>query len=359
MRSPGQPLDAATRAFFEPRFGHDFSHVRVHADARAAASAAAVNAHAYTLGSNVTFASGQYSPSTEGGRNLLAHELTHVIQQSGQAGAPAAEIRIGPPGDAAEHEADRIAQSVVRSDPQASSARREPLGKNSWSRDVTPSAENTRGMVRRKVVVNPANQGADILRQFNFICPDSFSLVGSEITQHCDPANKQNPRGCECLCDATHDPKRQYTISVKPANRVDENVTLSDGSPATVTNTDNFPETHIGTNPEVIVPTPGSAMEFGSFKPDGKADWADDWRILEHEFCGHARTGGGAGPIGNRPLHDFTIDIENAIAAEHSGLARGHFTDLRQGESFQNPVGDRSKVRFKLKDGIHFEAPPL
>src|SRR5438067_216314 len=81
--SSGQPLDATTRAFFEPRFGHDFSRVRVHTDARAAESARAVNALAYTLGSNIVLASGQYSPTTLAGKKLLAHELTHVLQQSG------------------------------------------------------------------------------------------------------------------------------------------------------------------------------------------------------------------------------------------------------------------------------------
>jgi len=81
LRSPGHPLDSATRAFFEPRFGRDFSHVRVHTDSPAANSARSINAHAYTAGSDIVFASGQYSPGTAPGRTLLAHELTHVVQQ--------------------------------------------------------------------------------------------------------------------------------------------------------------------------------------------------------------------------------------------------------------------------------------
>jgi Domain of unknown function (DUF4157)/L,D-transpeptidase catalytic domain len=78
LRSPGQPLDRETRAFFEPRFGHDFSQVWVHTDARAAESARAVNALAYTVGRSVVFASNQH---TSGGKKLLAHELAHVVQQ--------------------------------------------------------------------------------------------------------------------------------------------------------------------------------------------------------------------------------------------------------------------------------------
>jgi len=78
---PGQPLDSSTRAFFEPRFGHDFSKVPVHVDERAAESARSINANAYTLGHNVVFGAGQYASGTTHGQRLLAHELTHVVQQ--------------------------------------------------------------------------------------------------------------------------------------------------------------------------------------------------------------------------------------------------------------------------------------
>jgi hypothetical protein len=83
LRLPGQPLDAATRAFMEPRFGHDFSGVRVHADAAAAQSAREINALAYTVGHDIVFGGGRFTPGASEGRQLLAHELAHVIQQSG------------------------------------------------------------------------------------------------------------------------------------------------------------------------------------------------------------------------------------------------------------------------------------
>jgi Domain of unknown function (DUF4157) len=83
LRSPGQPLGEETRSFLEPRFGWNFSDVRVHTDAKAAASARAIGARAYTVGRDVAFAEGQYAPETPGGRKLLAHELTHVVQQTG------------------------------------------------------------------------------------------------------------------------------------------------------------------------------------------------------------------------------------------------------------------------------------
>jgi hypothetical protein len=81
LRSPSHPLDAATRAIMEPRFGYDFSRVRVHSDAAAAASARQVNALAYTVGSDIVFANAQYAPTAVAGKRLLAHELTHVVQQ--------------------------------------------------------------------------------------------------------------------------------------------------------------------------------------------------------------------------------------------------------------------------------------
>ncbi len=80
----GQPLDGGTRDYMESRFGRDFSDVRVHTDPEAADSARAVNARGYTVGNEIVFGSGEYRPGTEAGRRLLAHELTHVVQQSGQ-----------------------------------------------------------------------------------------------------------------------------------------------------------------------------------------------------------------------------------------------------------------------------------
>ncbi|HEY6445757.1 MAG TPA: DUF4157 domain-containing protein [Acidobacteriaceae bacterium] len=82
LNSPGQPLNAATRAFFEPRFAYDLSRIRVHADDTAARSARAVNARAYTVGDQIVFGTEQYSPETADGKRLLAHELTHTIQQA-------------------------------------------------------------------------------------------------------------------------------------------------------------------------------------------------------------------------------------------------------------------------------------
>jgi hypothetical protein len=85
IQSSGQPLDAATRAFFEPRFGRAFSSVRVHTDEAAAQSARSINALAYATGEHLAFAPGQYAPQTRQGKQLLAHELAHVAQQGAAA----------------------------------------------------------------------------------------------------------------------------------------------------------------------------------------------------------------------------------------------------------------------------------
>jgi hypothetical protein len=83
MKGGGQALPQSERDFFEPRFGCDFSQVRVHTDTEATKAAKALNAKAFTTGHNVTFGPGQYAPETSGGKQLLAHELTHVVQQNG------------------------------------------------------------------------------------------------------------------------------------------------------------------------------------------------------------------------------------------------------------------------------------
>src|SRR5258705_13457757 len=109
LRASGQSLDAHTREYMEGRFGHDFGHVRIHTDTGAVDSARAVDALAYTVGQDVVFASGQYAPNTPAGRRLLAHELTHVLQQSAGSASLQPRLEIGAANDQAENEADRVA----------------------------------------------------------------------------------------------------------------------------------------------------------------------------------------------------------------------------------------------------------
>lgn len=110
LNSPGQPLDRGTRTFFEPRFGHDFSRVRIHSDDEAAQSAHALSALAYTVGHHVVFGPGQYAPGTRTGDRLIAHELSHVLQQRRSTASGSIELMNSPVHEA---EADRIASGAI------------------------------------------------------------------------------------------------------------------------------------------------------------------------------------------------------------------------------------------------------
>ena len=120
LQSPGRPLDASTRAMMEPRFGYDFSRVRVHTDAQAARSAEAVHANAYTAGQNVVFGAGRYAPGSSQGQQLMAHELTHVVQQASGpvTSTPVANgISLSNPGDVHERSAHANAMSMNAAGP--------------------------------------------------------------------------------------------------------------------------------------------------------------------------------------------------------------------------------------------------
>jgi hypothetical protein len=116
VNSSGRPLDAGVRTDMEQRLGHDFGDVRVHDDSAAAASAQAVNAHAYTVGSNIVFQRDRYDPGSAEGRTTLAHELTHVVQQrSGPVDGTSAPggIKVSDPSDRFEREAAANAERVT------------------------------------------------------------------------------------------------------------------------------------------------------------------------------------------------------------------------------------------------------
>lgn len=118
LRGTGQPLSESARAFFEPRLGHDFGGVRVHTDARAASTSRALRAQAFTIERDIVFGAGQYAPETATGRQLLAHELTHVVQQ----GAASRVQRPAHRADARDHRAqpDAVSRPLA---PGASSIR--------------------------------------------------------------------------------------------------------------------------------------------------------------------------------------------------------------------------------------------
>lgn len=295
LAGAGRPLDAGDRAFFEPRFGRDLSGVRVHDGADAARSAAAVGAQAYAVRDRIVFAQGRYAPGSDAGRRLLAHELAHTLQQS--------------------------------------------------------------GAVRRKVVSPTPGEATEAAGHLNTFCPGSVSASGVDITINPGGCATKGA-GCDCVCAACLHKTRIFTVAVPSMSVVMANRTLYDGSTASVPESDVWPSTSRDADPTITIPKAGSGVEFGAFRSDGGPFWLPTWRTLAHELCGHgvlAQTY--AGDRGDRAGHDATIKTENKIAAERGGPERGLYKSAKQGESFNNTVGDRSKVVFMLKNGLHFEAP--
>lgn len=184
LRSPGQPLDPETRDLMESRLGHDFSRVRVHNNAQAAASARAVDALAYTVGSNVVFGDRQYRPANASGQRLLAHELVHVIQQQGRDTGAGSVLTVGPTDDPAERQAEAAAIEGLAA--QAAPAV-EPVGSRVQRSPATPPK---RGLL--KSVGNPYRPGAQIfvdedcrlieqMYLFSLKNPSFSSLQGGEV----------------------------------------------------------------------------------------------------------------------------------------------------------------------------------
>jgi len=116
-RGGGQSLDTGVRSRLEPSYGADFSGVRVHTDARADSLNRSLSAKAFTTGQDIFFRQGAYSPGTSGGRELLAHELTHVVQQNGE--KVQRKMTVSQPGDRHEVEADQMARSVMQQEQQS------------------------------------------------------------------------------------------------------------------------------------------------------------------------------------------------------------------------------------------------
>lgn len=172
LRSPGQSLDASTRAVAESRFGHDFSAVRVHADAEAAKSAQAVDALAYTVGRDMVFGAGQYQPHNAAGQQLLVHELTHVVQQRNSA-LPAGDMRLGYPDSPHEHEAAAAAVAL----------------ENGRSPAITSAAPALQRQPRTHITA-PVPKGATVNKQGQA----SFQINGIDVIAEPDTTSTDEAR---------------------------------------------------------------------------------------------------------------------------------------------------------------------
>jgi Domain of unknown function (DUF4157) len=349
LRSPGRPLDPGTREFMEPRFGHDFGRVRVHADTRAAESARAVNALAYTVNQDIVFGSGQYNPSNPSGRNLLAHELTHVVQQqAGGTGLAARPVAIGDEHDLAEEEADAIARRVTSGETSGSiSARPEPNLRrrvavvrpgdnipNPGGRGVVQTNAET---VRRyltticsggSVTVDRGSGAVGINSSF---CTSPALPRGAVGPRAPSPAlSSTEPTGCSCLCDlvnSTHIWRIRVDDTRWPHTDPDDRDAGAGRTPG-------------GTGGEVTTPSPNSPKLWGAATTSGTALNIDPWLVLGHELCGHGWLSdrGMHGPDEASPRgeggHQRTVERENLLRREHGIDLRGTFKDPNCGESF-------------------------
>jgi len=196
LRSPGQPLDAATRAFMEPRFGHDFGSVRVHTDVRAAESARAVNALAYTVGRDVVFGAGWSTQDTTAGKRLLAHELTHVVQQAPFAAFSGSPI-VGDASDAYEVEADQVAARLTEDTGESvrvrqtgrggvlrrfSSGEHELIGKKAYDKAFTNVQVVSTGQPAPAIDVSFIQE----LRSFNFRTKGGRAFTYGQVVAEAD-----------------------------------------------------------------------------------------------------------------------------------------------------------------------------
>lgn len=171
VRGPGLALDGGTRAFMESRLGHDFGQVRVHADSRAADSARAIDARAYTVGHDIVFGAGQYAPGTSHGVRLMAHELAHVAQQRESSGDHAAD---------AEARAHDAAARVTSGEPVTSGAiGHAPVGLHAEDGQGTEATETSPAPGRTPLVgpLKISSWLVDELIKNGQLSPEMFQLI--------------------------------------------------------------------------------------------------------------------------------------------------------------------------------------
>jgi len=335
-------MDVETRSFFEPRFQHDFGRVRVHTDEKAAESARAVQALAYTVGEQVVFDFGQFSPQTAHGRNLLAHELAHVVQQTGLHSF-GSRLAIGKAGSPAEREADSIAESVNTRIPASgttcSSARLmrklrvdkpsqkipDPTGQGLKQTNAEAVegylkilAEGSGVKVDRssgKVdvdtaycpgflggLVGGAKFGYGLFKGIPLLGPilgAAAAVVGGLIggiaglfgsDSPSAAKSSSTPTGSTCLCDHVNGSKL-WTIEINdefPDPKSPHPVTLDD---------------------RVVVFSPNNQKIAGATTVSGKLENYPPWLVLAHELCGHAwLESKGESETRNQPAHAFRDD---------------------------------------------------
>lgn len=364
LRSPGQPLDPQTRAAVEPKFGHsfgsvrvhaasdqiqtsltvgaahtpheqqaqqvaeqvtrpgsspadgaryDFGAVRVHTGGRAASAARSLNADAFTYGRHIVFGAGQYAPSTTRGQRLLAHELTHVVQQQrGVSGTIQRSITIQKPKDVAPNQA---AGGKLTNAATVQGWVDQLCPKGNWKVDTTSGVISS---------------------------SDRATFCGSKPTKGKDHFTQDKPTACGCLCDLTATGAKDIHLHVADtfkigAATIDVNAA---GEGATAYPGVGRPEYNVGISGKEFSGITGAGDTAPLAGANPTQTLRDPpWLIFAHEVCGHARLQ--TGPMGSTLVqHSQTpegnlgaVDIENLVRREQStiannfGVRRGIFRD--------------------------------
>jgi LysM repeat protein len=401
LRSPGRPLDRSTRDFFEPRFGHDFTRVaatqapqklsigeahdayeheadrfaslidrspamgradlgsvRLHNDSRAAESARAVGARAYTVGSHIVFGAGELASHTDSGRRLLAHELAHVGQQN----------------------EGRVARSLQRSltviDP-ATAAPNQPAGQAAGAKALT-NAEVAQGWINSACAsggwtIDPTSGVLATANRAAF-CDVPKPPAATSGKQPANPPAAPPPPGyttsgtpvsCKCLCDITASGSptvRLHTgdtmVAPGPKKGTSDSVDVKKaGQGATLHPQGTRTETHVGISGREGTGVTGA----GATNPPsgtGRNQTLQDppWLIFTHEVCGHVLTtaqtssyytgGHSQSPAGT----DSAVDVENRIRREHSTTASS--LGIRVGDARVEDAKDSSMT--VVARGAHY-----
>lgn len=331
LSGKGSPLSSPERSFFEPRLGYDFSGVRLHTNTEANQSAKELNAYAYAHGENVVFAAGQYNPHTDEGKRLMAHELTHVVQQNADTISPCIQRRIAVSGAAIvpTHLASTFMTPAQRQD--------------------TPPEyiDQSCGFV-----------AADML---NKLCPEgqwtvdrSTGVASSGSQDLCTGNGAQSsghPTSCGCLCELTGAGSQNVVVHITD-EEIDELGNTSGVSGSLAQHGQGLTRT------DLSVPLAGrvfhvavSGLSFQGTLGVGDNTVAPDahgqkrlrdpgWLILGHEMCGHVRkdlSQPGGRAFEHTMSEDYNtsaVDVENAIRREHStatdnyGIRFGNFQDF-------------------------------
>lgn len=164
-RGTGKPLDEGVRGQMEPAMGADFSGVNVHDDAESDTLSRSLNAKAFTTGKDVFFRQGAYSPGSSSGRELIAHELTHVEQQTG--GKVQTKLSVNQPGDKYEQEADKMASAVMQQEKQGASSKSGGEGVAQRAEEEEAQAKHEPGDIQRaeEEEAQAKHEPGDIQRQ--------------------------------------------------------------------------------------------------------------------------------------------------------------------------------------------------